>query len=73
MEAFPIQNGLKQDAVSPSPFNFAIECVIRKVHKNQAVLQLCGMHQPLIYVDDDNVLYLKLQIMNEKCRSCIRC
>jgi hypothetical protein len=28
---FPIQNGLKQDALSPLLFNFALEYAIRKV------------------------------------------
>jgi hypothetical protein len=31
-DSFPNQNGLKQgDALSPLLFNFALECVIRKV------------------------------------------
>ena len=72
MEAFPIQNGLKQGALSRSLFNFALEYVGRKVHKNQAGLELSGIYQPPMYADD-NLLYLKLHIVNEKYRSCIRC
>jgi hypothetical protein len=33
--AFPIQNGLKQDALSPFLSNFALECAIMKVQENQ--------------------------------------
>jgi hypothetical protein len=61
MEAFPTQDGLKQGALSPSLFNVAIQCVSRKLHKNQARLELSGIHQLLIY-DDDNLLYSKMQI-----------
>jgi hypothetical protein len=33
-DSFPIQNGLKQgDALSPLPFNFALEYAIRKVQE----------------------------------------
>jgi sorting nexin-29 len=35
---FPIQNVLKQgDALSTLPFNFALECAVRKVQDNQSV------------------------------------
>jgi len=73
MEAFPVQNGLGKGALSRQLFNFVIDCVSRKVHKNQAGLELSEIHQPLIYADDGNLLYLKLHIMNKKCRSYIRC
>ena len=40
----------------PLLFNFALECVIRRVQVNQDGLQLSGTHQLLVYVDDVNVL-----------------
>ena len=33
-EVFPIRNGLKQNALSPLFFNFALECAIRRAQVN---------------------------------------
>jgi hypothetical protein len=41
----------KGDALSPLPFNFALEHAIRKVQENQDRLTLNGTHQLLIHAD----------------------
>jgi len=54
---FPIRNGLKQgDALSPLLFNFALDCLIRRVQVNQDGLKLSGTQQLLAYADDVNIL-----------------
>jgi hypothetical protein len=55
-DKFPIQTGLKQDALSPVLFNFGLEYTIMKVRENQVRLKLNGTHQLPVYADDVNLL-----------------
>jgi hypothetical protein len=56
-DKFPVHNGLKQgDALSPLLLNFALGCALREVLENQVSLNLNGIHQLLICVDDVNLL-----------------
>jgi hypothetical protein len=55
-DAFPIQNGLKEDALSAFLFNFVLECAIRKVEDNWEGLVTDGTHQLLVCAACVNLL-----------------
>jgi hypothetical protein len=63
---FPIQNGLKQDALSPLLFNFALQYAIRKIQETQVRLKLNGTHQLLAYVDGVYLLGGSLGTMKKR-------
>jgi len=53
---FPIKTGLKQDALSPLIFNFALEYAIWRVQVNQDDVKFNDAYQLLVYADDVDVL-----------------
>ena len=55
-DMFPIRNGLKEDALSPLLFNFALDYAIKRVRVNQEGLKINGTHWFLVYADDVNIL-----------------
>jgi len=50
-----IKSDMKQGALSPLFFNFALEYTISSVQVNQDDLKLNGTHQLLVYADDFKV------------------
>ena len=71
-DKFPISNGLKQgDALSPMPFNSALEYAIRRVQVNQDGLKLNGTHQLLAYADDVNILGGSIHTLKENAEALV--
>jgi hypothetical protein len=67
LNAFPIQNDLKQgDVLSPLIFNFALQ-----VQEHQEGMQLNGTHMLPLYADNANLLGKNINIKKYK-RSSIR-
>jgi hypothetical protein len=52
---FSSKNGLKEDALLPLLFNFALKYAIRRVKANHKLLKLNSTHQVVIYGDDVNL------------------
>jgi hypothetical protein len=64
-DMFPIRNGLKQGAVLPLFFNFALQYAIRRVQVNQDDLKLNGTPQLLVYADDINIMGRSIQTIKK--------
>jgi hypothetical protein len=66
-DTFPIHNDLKQgDALPPLLFNFTLEYTIRKVQETKERVELNGVNQLLVYVDDVHLLGENISIIRNK-------
>jgi len=61
-----IKGGMKQDASTPSIFNFPLKYAIRRVQVNQDGLKLNGTHQLLVYADVVNVWGRSIHTIKKK-------
>jgi hypothetical protein len=71
-DMFAIKNGFKQgDALLPLLFNFALEYAIRRVQVNHGGLKVNGTHRPLVYVDDVNILGVRVHTIKKKTKALV--
>jgi hypothetical protein len=59
------KNLQKGAALSPLPFNFALEYAIRTVQANLKELKINGTHQLLVYADDVYIYWVGEYIFKE--------
>jgi hypothetical protein len=70
-DAFPIQNGLKQENNSLHLLlNFASDYAFKKIQENQKGLEIYGIYQSLFYADDINKLGEKINNKMKKQKHC---